>query len=365
MKKVLLVQPILSHYRQSLFELLVNDSRLQFVVIAGKELNGIKVFKSNSKKINAILKNKSFSLMGRKFYYQVGLFNAIKKKNPTDIIFGGPDFHFITTIILSLYLFLFTKIRVHYWTHGISKTNSIISKKSLAFFYNNASSILTYEKNGKDLISKITNNKNIFVVKNSLNYSDYGFNKKKRIFKKHTEIFSILFSGRLIRNKKVDVLINAIKLLVDQDIPVVCNIIGNGEHKNELKILTNNLGLQTEINFLGAKYGVQVDDYFFNSDVFVLPGKVGLSIIHALSYGLPIITTSLPIHSPEVAILKNNENAFFYKDLCPVDLAKVLKYSYDLIKLNKVKLKGNCINSIVENEYLPEKMKESFINSFI
>jgi len=364
MKKVLLVQPILSHYRQSLFELLVNDSRLQFVVIAGKELNGIKVFKSNSKKINAILKNKSFSLMGRKFYYQVGLFNAIKKKNPTDIIFGGPDFHFITTIILSLYLFLFTKIRVHYWTHGISKTNSIISKKSLAFFYNNASSILTYEKNGKDLISKITNNKNIFVVKNSLNYSDYGFNKNQ-ILRKQTKNFLILFSGRLIRNKKVDVLINAIKLLADQDIPLVCNIIGNGEHKNELMILTNKLGLQDKINFVGAKYGDEVDNYFLSSDAFVLPGKVGLSIIHALSYGLPVITTSLPIHSPESAILKNDHNAFFYNDLCPIDLAKVLKKSYNLIKIKEVDYKDICVNSVIENGYLPNNMKETFINGLI
>ena len=331
MKKILLVQPVLAHYRKSLFELLVSDSSCDFYVIAGEEFNNVKVFLSDSPKIRAILKNKRFNFFGKSLCYQKGLFKIIRIQKPTDVILGGPDFNFISSILVSLYLIFFSNIKVHFWTHGINYQISNFRLRLLSFFYSNSSSIFTYENNGKQSISKMTNNKNIFVVKNSLNYSNYGFNKNQ-ILRKQTKNFLILFSGRLIRNKKVDVLINAIKLLVDQDIPVICNIIGNGEHKNELIILTNKLGLQNKINFVGAKYGDEVDNYFLSSDAFVLPGKVGLSIIHALSYGLPVITTSLPIHSPESAILKNNHNAFFYNDLCPIDLAKVLKNSYNLIR---------------------------------
>lgn len=363
MKKIVVVQPILSHYRQSLFELLVNDPKVKFTVVAGKEFNGVKVFNSTSKKIKANLENKKISLKGRKFYYQKGLFKVMKEEKPTDVIFGGPDFHFISTIVLSLYVILFTKIRVHYWTHGISKTNSIAIKKCLSFFYKKATSILTYESDGKKSISEIIEKEKIYVVKNCLNESDYGFNKKDDNPHDKSENFTILFSGRLTRNKQVDILIKAIQILVKENIPVSCNIIGGGEEKKELENLTRDLDLTNVINFTGAIYDNELELFFHKSDVFVLPGKVGLSIIHALSYGLPVVTTSLPIHSPEVAVLQNNENAFFYNDLSSNDLAKSLKLAYERIILKNHDFKDACINSVIENGYLPNKMKESFINA--
>ena len=63
--------------------------------------------------------------------------------------------------------------------------------------------------------------------------------------------------------------------------------------------------------------------------------------------------------------MKNNHNAFFYNDLCPIDLAKVLKNSYNLIKIKEVDYKDKCVNSVIKNGYLPNIMKESFINGLI
>ena len=67
MKKVLLVQPILSHYRESLFNLMVEDPNLEFRIIAGKELNEVQVFESKSDKIDATLKNYHFSFKNHRF----------------------------------------------------------------------------------------------------------------------------------------------------------------------------------------------------------------------------------------------------------------------------------------------------------
>jgi glycosyltransferase involved in cell wall biosynthesis len=44
---------------------------------------------------------------------------------------------------------------------------------------------------------------------------------------------------------------------------------------------------QTE--FLGAKYGLELDQLFGQADLFVLPGTGGLAVQQAMGYALPVI----------------------------------------------------------------------------
>ena len=366
MKVALLVQPILSHYRQSLFELLVNDKRIDFRIISGNKLNSVKVFESKSHKIEASLKNYHFTIGGHIFYFQKGLIKALKKHQPTHVIFGGPDYHFISTILVSFYLILFTKIKVHYWTHGMSKSNSRLQFGLTKFLYSKASLIFTYEEKGKEgLISKMGIDENkIIVVKNCLNEWDYGFNKEIENTSADNTVLNILFSGRLTKEKSVVTLIEAIKKLVDQNIDIQCVIIGDGAMKMELENLAHELCLTEHIVFKGALYQEDVEKYFRSSDIFVLPGKVGLSIVHALSFGLPVITTSLPIHSPEAAILKQNENAFFFNGKSAEELSKTILTFYGQIKKRNINMKNACVKSVLDNGYTPNSMKEKITKGF-
>jgi glycosyltransferase involved in cell wall biosynthesis len=344
---------------------LTSDPNIDIRIVAGKKLNQIQVFESKSEKISSNLKNYSFIFKNHRFYWQKGLFKSIKELNPTNVIIGGPDFHFLSTIFLSLYLLNFTKIKVHFWTHGLSKSNSKIKFKFTKYLYKKASSILTYEKEGKVAIAKKMGIEKIKIiaVKNCLNDWDYGFNKTTKKFKKEESKLNILFSGRLTNQKRVDILIKAIGILVKEDVPINCIIIGDGLNKMYLEELTNELSLNEVVKFKGALYDADVEVYFKAADLFVLPGKVGLSIVHALSYGLPIITTNLPIHSPEVAILTQDNNAFFFKGESPEELAKTLmKYSQQEPN-DKAFLKSNCIESVIQNGYIPERMKRNFINA--
>jgi 1,2-diacylglycerol 3-alpha-glucosyltransferase len=365
MQKILLVQPILSHYRESLFKLFTDDTTVGFKIIAGKELNGIRVFESNTEKINAVLTNSNFKIKGHTFYFQEGIFKEIKKYKPTNIILGGPDFHFISTLLVSFYIVFFTEIKLHFWSHGISNSNSIVKEKITQFLYKSAVSILTYENEGKEAImSKMGIEKNkIFVVKNCLNDWDYGFKFNQISKKSNSSKLNILFSGRLTKNKRVHLLVEAIDILTREKVTVNCNIVGDGDCKLELAKLTADLGLNQYINFRGALYDKEVEKYFLQSNIFVLPGKVGLSIVHALSYGLPIVTTTMPIHSPEVAILEHNYNAFFFEGDSSKDLAEKLMICSNLFLLGGNDLSLNCIESLKLNGYTPENMKRNFFSA--
>ena len=67
------------------------------------------------------------------------------------------------------------------------------------------------------------------------------------------------------------------------------------------------------IRWLGALYEQEVmAPWFLSAKVFVYPGYIGLSIMHAMGYGLPVIThDNMDNQSPEVAALRNGKMEYF------------------------------------------------------
>ena len=61
-------------------------------------------------------------------------------------------------------------------------------------------------------------------------------------------------------------------------------------------------------HYLGPRFGREKAAYFALSDIFLMPGVVGLAILDAFAAGIPIVTTDVPIHSPEIEYLEPGRN---------------------------------------------------------
>lgn len=104
----------------------------------------------------------------------------------------------------------------------------------------------------------------------------------------------ILFVGRLVYYKGVDVLLQAVAHI--PDVSVV--IVGTGPLKGELIALCEKLGLKNRVRFLGVLPDELYPGIFHCADLFVLPSverteAFGLVGIEALAAGLPLVTTEL------------------------------------------------------------------------
>jgi len=113
----------------------------------------------------------------------------------------------------------------------------------------------------------------------------------------------LLFSGRLYAEKRVDFLLRAFGLLQQGEPDAALLIIGDGPERKKLEGLREELKLR-RVHFLGActdpgRLGV----YFRLAELLVIPGLVGLAIVHGYAFGLPLITTDYPGHSPEIEYL--------------------------------------------------------------
>lgn len=95
---------------------------------------------------------------------------------------------------------------------------------------------------------------------------------------------TILFVGRLQARKRVDSLLRA---CAEVEIKPRLLIVGDGPEREALQTLAKEAYPSAE--FIGAKHGAELEPYFQQADLFVLPGTGGLAVQEAMSYGLPVI----------------------------------------------------------------------------
>jgi glycosyltransferase involved in cell wall biosynthesis len=141
-------------------------------------------------------------------------------------------------------------------------------------------------------------------------------------------------------------LINAVKRLIDMNYNIILDVIGDGELAEQLKKQVNSLGLERQINLLGARSNEEVAEYMQNCDLFVLPSfaeSFGVVVIEAIACGKPVVSTYCggpkDIITKEVGILikPGDENA----------LVEAIKYVLD----NPQKYDAKKIRAYAEHKF--------------
>jgi L-malate glycosyltransferase len=111
-----------------------------------------------------------------------------------------------------------------------------------------------------------------------------------------------VYCGNLSPNKELDFLFAAAKI-VRQAIPQFSLlVIGNGPLREKVEVAATRDGF---IRYLGPRMGREKALLLRMSDVFLLPGAVGLAILDSFAAGLPFLTTAGPNHGPEISYLRD------------------------------------------------------------
>lgn len=104
----------------------------------------------------------------------------------------------------------------------------------------------------------------------------------------------VLFVGRLVEQKGVDILLEAARCLQKARHDFVMQIVGDGPLRHALQERVESMALTDCVKFLGPKAPETVGDAFLHADIFVLPsryeGMPGV-LLQALAYGVPVIAT--------------------------------------------------------------------------
>ena len=145
--------------------------------------------------------------------------------------------------------------------------------------------------------------------------------------------FDIIFVGRLIRGKNVDLLLRAVKVLKDSGLNISLGIIGDGPEMPILRILSESLKISEHVTFFGF-----LDNYsdvisvIKSAKVFVLPssqeGGPSIVVLEAYASHIPVIIIK---HDNGVSeeLVKHGITGLIVDNHTPCALANNIQYLLD------------------------------------
>jgi glycosyltransferase involved in cell wall biosynthesis len=275
-----------------------------------------------------------------------------------------PGYMYDLSLWISIVLARISGKRVLMWSHGILQTERSLKGFIRRCFYRLADGLLLYGHHAKHLLMAAGFEPNkLYVVYNSLDYESQqrvrsrlshrdNYELKRRTFSE-PEWPLLIFVGRLTARKRLDLLIKAIRYLHEMDFFANAVIVGDGPERENLERHASRLGVAQYIKYVGESFDENlIGSWMYAADVCVSPGEVGLTAMHALAYGTPVITHGDLVHQmPEVEAIDPGKTGLFFKRGSAVDLAKVIK---QWISANEARetVRQRCIN-IMENYYNP------------
>lgn len=131
----------------------------------------------------------------------------------------------------------------------------------------------------------------------------------------------ILFIGRLVKQKHVDRLLHAVALA---SVPVIVDIVGDGEDRSRLESMAETLGCDKAVRFHGdIRDESRKNAFIDNCHCGIMPGLGGLFIQELQARGRPVIAG--PADGTEIDLVRAANPDFFLPNVTADALAKLIE----------------------------------------
>jgi glycosyltransferase involved in cell wall biosynthesis len=285
-----------------------------------------------------------------------GLLNLLLKHYDIYVLTGR-------TKVINQWVFLFLcKIfnkKTYNWWHGFAPGHQLKGFRRIKekFFFSLFSGHLIYGDKARLYMEEIGFlPEKMNTIYNSLDYD------KSLIFRKaplenpiYHEHFknsapTLIFIGRLTKVKKLEMLIEAYYQLEKQGMLLNLVFVGDGPEKDTLEKMADG---DKRIWFHGALYDEdKIAQLLYNADLCVSPGNVGLTAIHAIYYGLPVITNNnFTTQMPEHEAIIPSKTGDFFKDNDANSLCYTIKKWFNTNK-SREEVRKNCYE-IADSKFNP------------
>ncbi|HXJ23385.1 MAG TPA: glycosyltransferase family 4 protein [Polyangia bacterium] len=318
---IFLQQPILPPYRLSFVKQLAKSPLLSTTVAYGQE-HPRSALRSilNPDGVSVRTLRNVFVASDRLMTAQMGAVTAFDISH-FDTLICTFDPRIVTNTLLVL------KAKRHHvpvilWGHGIRPRGRFkhLYKRAAEI----AEAVILYSAKGKRELQDLgVPEGKMFVAWNSI---DTHVIAGVRDGKPLRERDGIIYVGRLVRDKKILLLIKGFAR-ARGSLPAAAHlyIVGSGPMRVPAEKLARDLGIAAHVTFAGETYREEeVASWMNRSWISVSPGYIGLSVIHAFAYGLPMIAGDREPHSPEVEALLPGKNGEFFTADDPEALARSL-----------------------------------------
>jgi glycosyltransferase involved in cell wall biosynthesis len=136
----------------------------------------------------------------------------------------------------------------------------------------------------------------------------------------------VLTCTRLDPKNKLELMMRALPSVARARPEVMWCIVGGGGEEARLKSIAREMGVAERVRFVGELYDdAELAPWFLSSQVLVHPGAIGLSLLHAFGYGLPVVTNGNAAgHGPEFGAFEEGLTGRTFREDDADDLARTL-----------------------------------------
>lgn len=353
-KSVAIIYHFVPHYRIGFAkELSKSNFFREYVWYANTSpMEGIPAL--DKSQLKNIRETKNFWI-GKLLFQPAVISMALTGKYDSYVFLASPNF--LSTWIASAIL----KIRgknVIFWGHGFFSSKNTLKNKLRKIFFSLANSSYLYGCRARDAAEKIGfNPEKIYVGFNSLDYESQikireQFEKinDQKMQEKNIKILAI---SRLTKICRYDLLLDAMKIAEKKsDHKYEITFIGDGPEKEFL--LSKSIDLEINAKFMGAIYDDEIIASAIRSaDLVAQPGKIGLTAMHALMFGTPVLSHSMfEKQMPEVESIVEGLTGMLHNFEDASDIARCL-IEFPTIFNDKKEIRKNCYQ-VIDKIYNPK-----------
>lgn len=348
--KLCVIYNAAQRYRESVFREL--DSSYDCDWYFGPIRNGIKEMDTS------LLRNvkfyKSTSIFNR-LYWKHGILRLLMDKKYDKFLFFAESRSITDYLFMLIGHLFYPNKEIYIWTHGLYGKERFIELKLKCWLYKYAKAVFVYGNYSKKIMEKNgLSKKNIFVIYNSLHYDkQLELRKSIKLSGVYDSHFlngkpTIIFIGRLTKVKRLDLLLKALVKLKEKNEVYNLVLIGDGEERTSLKKEVELCDLTNNVWFYGECYDeVKNAELIYNADLCVAPGNVGLTAMHSMMFGCPVIShDDFKWQMPEFEAIKPGLTGDFF-NRCSVDsLASTISRWFSLHVKDRQAVRLECFKEI-------------------
>jgi len=336
MNSVLWIAPNLNHYKARFLNRLAEGGRLDITVLAGGRMDRIGHRPDPGR---SIFSKVEVQATKNNFHARLETYAAILKllrETRFDTVLMPIEKKHLPLILFVFILKFPFRFKLVSYNHPTTRTgswNPAFGRMMTKFLFHLYDRIVFYTMESRDLAvdSGLLPAAKAFYANNTLDTTEIWANYHFEVNRSDPKV--LLFIGRLISNKRLDLLLRYYEELKRILPGLRLIVIGDGPEAERIKAAA---GKDGDLTWLGAVVDeVRIASVMRQVHAVFVPGWSGLSIVHAFCYGKPYITLK-GTHPPEIGYLKDGQNGLLLDGDIKMDIRRIADLLTDLEKYDQV-----------------------------
>lgn len=218
------------------------------------------------------------------------------------------------------------------------------------------------------LVNQGYDQKNITVLNNAVDVSafaqmveDVSQQDLKELDELHglcSDSLLAVFCGSIYKEKKISFMLDQCAEVYKRDRRFRLIVIGAGPEQNVVERFALN---NPWVKYVGVKTGRDKALYYKRAAMMLNPGLVGLHILDSFSAGVPMFTTFEALHSPEFEYLENGVNGVVVSDDGYEYAEAIIKYMDDALLLDDLSRRASEAAEIYTLENMVRNFKSGIV----